>query len=72
VSPESAARLIHERALTQARMRRARIEARQWAGVSLLRPTLADDRPVFASDWGVPAGSPWWWNTASTRVRLQW
>jgi len=72
ISPESAARLLHERAMTQARNRRARIEARKWSGVSLLRPTIADDRPAFAADWGVPAGSPWWWSTSSSRLRMHW
>jgi hypothetical protein len=72
ISPESAARLLHERAMTQARMRRARIEARKWAGVSLLRPTVADERPAYAADWGVAAGSPWWWSTSSSRLRMQW
>lgn len=72
VSPESAARLLHERALMQARMRRARIEARKWAGISLLRPTIADEERPAVADWGVPAGSPWWWASSSSRLRLQW
>lgn len=52
------ARLIHERALRQARQRRARIEARAWAGQSLLRPNLKTLRPA-GSDWwpDVPVGS---------------
>jgi hypothetical protein len=72
VSPESAARLIHERAMMQARMRRARIEARHCSGVSLMRPWVADVERPAAADWSVPAGSPWWWTSSSSRLRLQW
>ena len=72
LAPETVARLIHERAMMQARSRRARIQARKWAGISLLRPTVSPVRPFPSDDWRAPTGSPWWWNSSRSRLRIRW
>ena len=38
------AQLIQQRAIYQAKQRRARIQARKWLGISLLRPNLRTNR----------------------------
>ena len=69
--PETSARLMHERAMMQARSRRARIESRKWAGISLMRPNVRIGWPSFM-EWGALGSSPWRWGSGGSQLRLQW
>ncbi|MFQ5731256.1 MAG: hypothetical protein ACE5KM_04795 [Planctomycetaceae bacterium] len=67
VKRETAAQLIHVRAVHNARQRRARIELRNWKGVSLMRPNMKTIVPL--EGWYLPGG---WWNGPSTHLQMQW
>jgi len=68
--PRSAtARLMHERALMQARQRRARIQIRKWTGKSLLRPNLKTLRRT-PNHWLWDDGL--WSDALQPRFRFQW
>lgn len=54
----TADRLIQQRAIRQAEERRARIEARQWRGVSLLRPTRRSATGFYS--WYNMEHVSWW------------
>ncbi len=66
--PETVAKLMQQRAMRAAENRRARIESRNWAGVSLLRPNLRPGVPVIVDG----AMSAWWWGMPSVRLRGHW
>lgn len=54
----SAERIIQQRAVRQAEQRRARIEARKWQGISLMRPTHVNAAPGYY-DWRYFSGPAW-------------
>lgn len=66
------ARLIQERALSQARQRRARIEMRKWAGVSLLRPDVPLSSVVPGLRETIPAGWTGSWAPAAPQYHFVW
>ncbi|GAB4154394.1 MAG: hypothetical protein Tsb009_31010 [Planctomycetaceae bacterium] len=54
----SAAQLLQERAMRQAKEREARIQARKWRGISLMRPTYPGFYTVL-QDWYRVNGPAW-------------
>jgi hypothetical protein len=54
----SAARIIQQRAVRQAEQRRARISARKWRGISLMRPTHVNEGHGYY-DWRFFSGPAW-------------
>ena len=60
VRSTTAEQLIQKRALRQAEERRSRIAARQWRGISLMRPTRLNGGAVFYSNHWMDDGTTWW------------
>lgn len=60
--PERVAELLQQRAMRAAEERRARIESRNWSGVSLMRPNL--HHPVRIMSDGMVT-SAWWWGVSA-------
>lgn len=71
VDTSTTGRLLQQKALMQARQRRARIQLRKWAGKSSLRPLMSGERISPAeidSVW-----SPWRWTSAENiRYSSRW
>ena len=70
IKRETAAQLLHFRAVESARQRRARMQLRNWKGISLMRPNMKTIVPLEGTY--IPGGWGWGWDYRASNLQMRW